>query len=304
MSGARFFGLAAAILFAVAPNAMAAMNKLDATKITCQDFSSRSQDQQRRILAFLTGYTQKDLSEDSLGETQVDSDTAHVDSLCAKDPDATVLQQVEKSSGQRDSGTAQKHPGMNEARPMKITCEEFERLDRDTQTDLVYWLEGWGQKKGSSKVDLDADPSSIAASCKSTPKQTLRSAVHSEGRSKRESNALTPARVAQAGGGAGGGSGGSGAPGSGGDMGTNPGPTTPPTTMPGTPSRGGVGPNGEALPGDPNMTPPEPDDPNYMPRNDPNTQVEPNRPGERGPGTMGDPNYPNPNNGMEPNYPQ
>jgi HdeA/HdeB family protein len=282
----RIAGLAPLLTLALALTANATMNKADATRITCGDFASQSADYQRRVLAFLQGYAHKDAPETSLGNLPVRADTARLTEACARDPESTVLQKVEESSDNRDSGTAQKHPGMNEVRPTRVTCEQYERLDRETQLELVYWLEGYSRSThGGSSVDLDRDVSSAATVCHSTPHQTLRSALRPPKRSDRESGPTSqvprPLFVAQAGGGAGG-------------MGGNPagsGSTTNPagpgtgTTAPGPMGNpGGVGPNGETI--DPNRVgPSNPTDPNLAPEEDPNL-VPPDV--QRRPGALGD----------------
>src|SRR5258706_1788044 len=97
--------LALAPAFALAFSANAAMNKVDATKITCGDFATQNVDQQKRTIAFLQGFARKDMNETSIGEVMIGGDRATITASCAREPDATAWQKVQQTLGDGASGT-------------------------------------------------------------------------------------------------------------------------------------------------------------------------------------------------------
>src|SRR5262245_53925682 len=110
--------------------------KVDATKITCEEFAAQTPEDQEKITAFLHGYSKKGVAEDALGEVEVDRvlDVAAIG--CVEQPKATLW----------DKFLAKIPGGKKLIKPVKMTCEEFMALGTDVQPEVAYFLDGYSRK--------------------------------------------------------------------------------------------------------------------------------------------------------------
>jgi HdeA/HdeB family protein len=199
----KILALAPAAL-ALAFSASAAMNKVDATKITCGDFATQNPEQQKRTIAFLQGYARKDMAEDSIGQVMIGGDRATIAASCAAAPDSTAWQKVQQTLGDEASGSPSGHvatspgdskmgsppqpgampappsssAGVTHAEPTKMTCQQYEELSSDAQRGIVYWLDGYSRKTDpsaatASLVDLDRNVTTLTEACRATPNERL-----------------------------------------------------------------------------------------------------------------------------------
>ena len=58
-----------------------------------------------------------------------------------------------------------------------MTCEEFNRLTTEQQPELVYFLDGYNRKDGSSLVDLDRGVGGYENTCRASPRESVWSAI-------------------------------------------------------------------------------------------------------------------------------
>jgi len=163
-------------------------DRVDATQVRCGDFATRSREQQRRLLAFLEGYARRDIAASQIGEIQVGGQTAGLDSACAREPEATVWSKVRENMGDESSGNPERTgrietgPGEEKtspprAKPLELTCEEFNRLETKRQPEVLFWLDGYDRTDGSAVVDLERGLGGYESACRASPRQSLWTAL-------------------------------------------------------------------------------------------------------------------------------
>jgi hypothetical protein len=142
--------------------------KVDATKITCEEFSAQTPEDQESITAFLHGYSKKGVEEDALDEVEVDRVLDVTVIGCVEEPKATFW----------DKLRAKLPGGKKKVKPVKMTCEEFMALGKDVQPEVAYFLDGYSRKNKTDvatagEVDLERDTAVFVELCKPAPKESL-----------------------------------------------------------------------------------------------------------------------------------
>lgn len=156
--------LVPALAFALSAEA----KKVDATKITCEEFSAQTPEDQESITAFLHGYSKTGVEEDALGEVEVDRVLDLTVIGCVEEPKATFW----------DKLRAKLPGGSKKVKPVKMTCEEFVSLSKDVQPEVAYFLDGYSRKDNTDvaiagEIDLERDTAVFVELCKPAPKESL-----------------------------------------------------------------------------------------------------------------------------------
>jgi hypothetical protein len=143
--------------------------KADPTKMTCEEFLGLSEDIQPRAVAFLDGYSKAGkLTEEDIGEVDVDRQMAVLVVACKEEPKKTLWDKVR----------AHLPGGKKKVKPAKMTCEEYMALDQSVRPEVDYFAEGYirGTKVKANvagEVDLERDVAVIYEECKPAPKESL-----------------------------------------------------------------------------------------------------------------------------------
>jgi len=160
---------------ALALAATADAKKVDATKITCEEFSAQTPEDQESITAFLHGYSKTGVDEDALGEVEVDRVLDVTVIGCVEEPKATFW----------DKLRAKFPGGSKKVKPVKMTCDEFMALGKDVQPEVAYFLDGYSRKGKTNvalagEVDLERDTAVFVEICKPAPKESLWAKIKSK----------------------------------------------------------------------------------------------------------------------------
>jgi hypothetical protein len=148
-------------------------HKMDATKMTCEEFAAQTPESQTRIAAFLDGYSKRGTKEEALADVDIDRVLDVLVVSCKQDPKATLWDKIK----------AHMPGGKKKVKPVKMTCQEFMALGSSEQPEVAYWLDGYGRKAGDQamgEVDLDRDMAVLVQECKPTPKASLWSRIKSK----------------------------------------------------------------------------------------------------------------------------
>lgn len=160
---------------ALALAASADAKKVDATKITCEEFSAQTPEDQESITAFLHGYSKSGVAEDALGEVEVDRELDLTVIGCVEEPKATFWDKLE----------AKLPGGSKRVKPVKMTCDEFLALGKDVQPEVAYFLDGYSRKDKTDvamagEVDLERDTAVFVEICKPAPRESLWAKIKSK----------------------------------------------------------------------------------------------------------------------------
>lgn len=173
MKRITIFALVSVVALALAADANA--KKVNATTITCEEFAAQTPEGQRRITAFLDGYSKKGTHEDAIGEVDVNRvlDVAVIG--CVQEPKATFWDKIK----------AKLPGGSKKVKPVKMTCEEFMSLDKSVQPEVAYFLDGYSRKDKTDvalagEIDLERDTVVFVELCKPAPKESLWAKIKSK----------------------------------------------------------------------------------------------------------------------------
>ena len=162
-------------VLAIALGGNANAKKVDATKLTCAEFSAQTPEDQESITAFLHGYSKTGVEEDALGEIEVDRVLDVTVIGCVEEPKATFWDKLKA-----------KFPGgSKKVKPVKMTCDEFMALGKDVQPEVAYFLDGYSRKGKTDvamagEVDLERDTAVFVEICKPAPKESLWAKIKSK----------------------------------------------------------------------------------------------------------------------------
>ncbi|HXZ86830.1 MAG TPA: HdeA/HdeB family chaperone [Myxococcota bacterium] len=164
------------LLLGVVSLAASALNEIDATKVSCAQFTELGSNRQKRILAFLQGYAHRELAEDQVGSVPIGAGLPRVLDACAHEPTAVVWAKVQELAPGRNTGD-RREAGVTRP-PTEITCASYLKLDRYDRRLTVYWLDGYSRKPdptdaNQSVVALQRNGEDWAASACKKRKQRL-----------------------------------------------------------------------------------------------------------------------------------
>ena len=152
---------------ALAP-AVASAKKVDAAKVTCEEFLAMGSDVQPRLVAYLDGRSKSGQKVEAVGEVDVQRDMSVLVVACQQDPKATFWDKVK----------AKLPVGKKKAKSVPMTCEEYMSLDKESQPETAYFVAGYNKKTNTEvaaadEVDLETDTAVLLVDCKPTPKASL-----------------------------------------------------------------------------------------------------------------------------------
>jgi len=150
---------------ALAP-AAASAKKVNAAKVTCEEFLAMRSDVQPRLVAYLDGRAKSGQKVEAVGEVDVQRDMSVLVVACQQEPKATIWDKVK----------AKLPVGKKKAKPVAMTCEEYVALDKESQPEVAYFLAGYHKNTevaAVDEVDLETDTAVVLVDCKPTPKASL-----------------------------------------------------------------------------------------------------------------------------------
>jgi len=142
---------------------------LDPTKMTCAEYISLSDSLKPRAIAYLDGYNRAThVTDDAVGEVDVDRQTDVVVLSCQENPKITLWDKIK----------AHFPGGSKKVSPTKLTCAEYTSLSASEQGEVTYFIEGYNRAKhvesaAVDQVDLERDTAVIVQVCKDAPKESL-----------------------------------------------------------------------------------------------------------------------------------
>lgn len=163
----------AALLALSALPATATEERVDPTKMTCEAFVALPAAEQSRVLTWLDGYARAGKPATAV-PVAIRRQVAILRAACSEAPKQALAQRV------RATFTAGSKRTVRD--PAKMTCAEFAKLDREIQSEVAYWLDGYNQGAeqggletagtkseggiGAPLVALDRDIVPIANACR------------------------------------------------------------------------------------------------------------------------------------------
>jgi acid stress chaperone HdeA len=160
------FVWAAVLLLGFVPAASA--KKVNAPKVTCEEFLALSEDEKPRLVAYLDGRSKSGIEEKALTEVDVQRDMGLLVVACQEDPKATFWDKVQS-----------KLPGgKHKVKTAKMTCETYASVEKSSQPEVAYWLAGYNKKGKVSadvvdEVNLETDFTFVVQECKAAPKVSI-----------------------------------------------------------------------------------------------------------------------------------
>ena len=164
----------------LATGAYGAESKVDALKISCEEFVAMPKPAQERTASFLEGYSKRDVNESAVGEVEVAPDIAVAVTDCKAEPKATFWDKL-KAHLPGVGSSAKPSRSSGRVKPVELTCEEFLALGDPKQPQVVFWLDGYSRKNTDAvvEVDLKRDVLALGEVCRPAPKETLWSKLKS-----------------------------------------------------------------------------------------------------------------------------
>jgi hypothetical protein len=151
------------------PSAPAAGARFDLSKMTCAEYAAVSESLRPRAIAWMEGYDRgRRVTDEAVGEVDVDRQTATVVVACQETPKVTLWDKIR----------AHFPGGSKKVKPTAMTCEEFTALSESEQAEVAYWADGYNRARRVNEsavgvVDLDRDVAVIVQVCKPAPKESV-----------------------------------------------------------------------------------------------------------------------------------
>ena len=145
-----------------------AKGKKDPATITCEEFAAQTPEGQKRITAYLDGYSKRGKNVVDVGDVDVQRELNVLVVSCVETPKANFWDWVKMHLP----------GGKQRVKPVAMTCEDYLSLSSDVQPEVAYWLAGYNAKTKTDlnmegEVDLETDTAVLVEECRATPKASV-----------------------------------------------------------------------------------------------------------------------------------